>query len=91
MHVLDQLLVLQPRGRFDHMDGWGGWMWLTGLVWLLVLVAIAGLVVWLVVRASNPSSATGSDTGSARRILAERFARGEIDEDEYIRRRDLLG
>ncbi|MGZ7023649.1 MAG: SHOCT domain-containing protein [Ilumatobacteraceae bacterium] len=29
-------------------------------------------------------------TDEAQRILHERFARGEIDEDEYIRRHDLL-
>jgi uncharacterized membrane protein len=27
---------------------------------------------------------------AARQILDERYARGEIDEDEYIRRRGLL-
>jgi uncharacterized membrane protein len=28
----------------------------------------------------------GNETGSARRILDERFARGEIDEEEFNRR-----
>ena len=31
-------------------------------------------------------SGLGSGVGSARRILDERFARGEIDEDEFNRR-----
>ena len=39
-------------------------------------------------RAEAPS--TISATISAERILHERFARGEIDEDEYTRRHDLL-
>jgi len=86
------LLALQPYDRYDHMNGWaGGWMWLTGLVWLLVLAGIVGLVVWLVLRASQPAANSGTGTDSARRILAERFARGEIDADEYARRRELLG
>ncbi|MCL2781564.1 MAG: SHOCT domain-containing protein [Actinomycetia bacterium] len=33
---------------------------------------------------------TAPSAGSARVILDERFARGEIDDEEYVRRRDLL-
>lgn len=90
MPTVGLLLALHPRGQYRHMDGWGGWMWLNGLIWLLLVAALAGLVAWLVIRAGQ-STATGRDgTDSARRILAERFARGEIDADEYARRRELL-
>jgi putative membrane protein len=65
-------------------------MWLTGLLWLLVIVALAGLIVWLILRANQPTGGSASTTDSARRILAERFARGEIDADEYARRREML-
>ncbi|MFG1674041.1 SHOCT domain-containing protein [Micromonospora sp. NPDC049282] len=54
------------------------WLWS-----LLALAALAGLV-WLVVRLPGVGSAT---PGTARRILDERYARGEIDEDDYRRRR----
>ncbi|WP_245716377.1 SHOCT domain-containing protein [Micromonospora humi] len=57
-----------------------GWMWLWSL---LALVALAGLF-WLVVRLPGSGAAT---PGTARRILDERYARGEIDEDDYRRRR----
>lgn len=90
MKAMDLVLALQPRDRYDHMDGWG-WMWLGGLLWLLVIAGIVALVAWLVVRASQSGGAATRSTDQARRILAERFARGEIDEEEYIRRRDLLG
>ncbi|AXO32892.1 SHOCT domain-containing protein [Micromonospora chalcea] len=57
-----------------------GWMW----IWsLLVLAVLAGLV-WAAVRWTGPQY-LGPTT--ARRILDERYARGEIDEDEYRRRR----
>ncbi|ATO15272.1 hypothetical protein CO540_16690 [Micromonospora sp. WMMA2032] len=57
-----------------------GWMW----IWsLLVLAVLAGLV-WFVVRMPGPDRAS---PGTARRILDERYARGEIDEDDYRRRR----
>jgi putative membrane protein len=43
--------------------------------------------VWLVVRATT----TGSDKGGAREILAQRNARGEIDDQEYQQRLRILG
>jgi uncharacterized membrane protein len=36
------------------------------------------------------SSRSSGSSHEAERILHERFARGEIDADEYIRRHDLL-
>jgi putative membrane protein len=53
--------------------------------WLLLTVLIVGLVVWLVVSYARPRSSE-EGTGAARRILAERFARGELDSDEYTQR-----
>src|SRR4029450_10618182 len=44
MRMVDLLLALQPYDRHDHMDGWGGgWMWLTGPVWLLLRAALVRL------------------------------------------------
>lgn len=65
---------------FDQfgMMGWGGAM---GLFWALLLVL---LVVWLV--RGFGSSNRRSDTPSAREILDQRYARGEIDGDEYRQR-----
>ncbi|HYN76088.1 MAG TPA: SHOCT domain-containing protein [Candidatus Limnocylindria bacterium] len=50
-----------------------------------------GLVVWLVTRPDAPQAGSAALPGptSAGAILDERFANGEIDEDEY-RRRVLL-
>ena len=76
-----------PYDHMDHMDTWG-WTWLGGLLWLIVLGALVGLIVWLVVR--NTGQRPTAPHGDARRILAERFARGEIDEDEFRRRSELL-
>ncbi len=71
------------------MWGFGmGWIWM-----ILVWVVIIGGVVWAVTRLSPGSDGRPRDAGnadSARRILEERFARGEIDVDEYRRLRDEL-
>lgn len=49
--------------------------------WLLILVLVVAAVVWLVQRggASSPLS----EANGAESILRERFARGEIDEENY--------
>jgi putative membrane protein len=69
------------------MHGYGS-MWPMGAMmggWLLLTVVIVGLVVWLVVSYARPRTGT-DDTGAARRILAERYARGELDTEDYTQR-----
>lgn len=77
------------------MWGWcdgaiGIWGWLWSLVPLALLVA---LVVWVVSVLRPREPGRGSETeDSAIRVLRERFARGEIDREEFEnRRRDLGG
>jgi putative membrane protein len=50
---------------------------------------VIAAVVWLVVRRTRGGERTGLET--AREILAERFARGEIGADEYRERLGQLG
>lgn len=74
--------------------GWGAAAWLVmGLMMVLFWGALIALVVWLVQSAGSdkrPRQAETSPMSRADEVLAERFARGEIDEDEFRRRRDLL-
>jgi len=71
--------------------GYGGYgMGLFGwVIQILVLIGIVYLVVYLVKGLTHRESAKAQRT-SAKDIAAERFARGEITEDEYIRIRDSL-
>jgi putative membrane protein len=81
---------------WNDMMGWGwGGMFFGGLVWLLILGAVVAAVVFIV-RASGGGS--GTDTYSTRRerdktpleIVQTRYAKGEIDKEEYeTKRRDL--
>jgi putative membrane protein len=76
-------------------DGWGWWPWLgmgfgMVLLWALIIVGLIALVRYLVGGRERREPDTGGATGSAEQILADRFARGEIDEDEYRQRRELL-
>ena len=69
------------------MDGAGG-LW---TLWIVVpLLLVAALVALVVVLARRDVPRTGDDRSSARVILDERYARGEIDHEEYARRRDAL-
>ncbi len=69
------------------MNGSGtGWMW----VWP-VLIVIGLLVIGLgVTRYVRTPSAPAADQPTARQVLDGRLARGEIDADEYQRRRQAL-
>lgn len=72
--------------------GVGMWMGFLGvLVQLLILVALALGIVWLVRRSSgDPERPAGGGNDPALGALRERFARGEIDEEEFrVRRRTL--
>jgi len=68
-----------------HMDGWGWWM--MGIGMLVVLVLVVALV-FLLVREAGRGSSRGNR--GALDTLDHRFARGDIDEDEYRSRRDIL-
>ncbi len=65
-----------------HVFG-GGIMW---LFWIVIL----GLLVWFVVALSRRPGGPGEDRKSAREILDERYARGEIDREEYEQKRTDL-
>jgi putative membrane protein len=73
---------------WGHMSGWGwGWGMMIGF-WLLVLIVVGG-VVWAIVSTNRPSASERPES-RAEAILAERYARGEIDHEEFERRRDEL-
>ena len=69
-------------------DWHGGWWWLTMGP---VMALFWALVIWLLVSYARPGGrGDGSRSGDAERILAERYARGELDGDEYRRRLEDL-
>lgn len=76
------------------MWGWGNtWeSWLLGFVMMLLLWGgIVALVVFAVRgRGGQGDDGRREDRPDARAILEERFARGEISEDEFEQRRRVL-
>jgi putative membrane protein len=71
--------------------GWGmaGWMMTGGFV-LLVVVAVVAVVAVLAVRRGITPGVEEPTSTSPKELLAERLARGEIDEDEYLQRMSVL-
>ena len=73
-----------------HDWHWGGGM-ILGPLYFILWAAILVAVIMLVVRWMTPSpDAISPRRSSARDILDERFARGEIEQDEYEKRRAVL-
>jgi putative membrane protein len=81
--------VVAEADQWSH-HGWNGagWMWLWGTVMLALWVALIAGAVWVIARRPEPRA--GPPAGRAREILAERYARGEIDADEYRDRLETL-
>ncbi len=80
------------------MYGWGGESWgIVGWIAMAVLMVLfwGGIVTVIVVLLRRPHSDQGTpgvrpSHDEAERILHVRFARGEIDETEYLARRAAL-
>ena len=81
---------------WGYMNGGGsGWWWGFGalhmlLFWAVLIFVIVVLVRWI----TSMPGPRGSDGGAGRAldILNERYARGEIDKEEFERKkRDLSG
>jgi len=69
------------------MSGWG-WTWMALALLAFAGLSAAGIVVaarypW---RRENPRAIEPPVSPKAENLLAERFARGEIDEDDYWQR-----
>ncbi len=80
----------------DYGMGWGmGWGWLgMMLFWLVplfvVIVLAAAAVKYLFSRGARSDAGLHEDRNRALEVLEERYARGEINREEYLQKRDDL-
>lgn len=68
---------------FRHMGPNRPLMWIPLI--LIVLIIIAVYMIW-----KNSSNKNKPDNNRALERLNERFVNGEIDEEEYLKKKDLL-
>ena len=78
-------------------DGWwGAGQWVAMSLTMILFWGSLAVAVYWVIRSlrtdhqQGPPSTPPSPTGSADQLLAERFARGEIDSEEFAKRRAAL-
>ncbi|MDD7969375.1 SHOCT domain-containing protein [Actinomycetospora lemnae] len=69
------------------MNGWGYGLMTISMVlfWALIIFGIVALIRYI-----GRAGQVSTDRPTPRRLLDERFARGEIDEEEYRRRVDVI-
>ncbi len=101
---MEVIAVMWWWGLDNHMGaaGWVGMVFMI-LFWIAVVVAIVYFIRYLFFRPSagewrqppqpgGPGGADVSQKPGALQILEERYAKGEIDREEFMQRRnDLLG
>lgn len=87
-----------PPFRYQHSN----MMWGRALVFILFVLVVIAAVVWVTTAMSrqrghahphavmHAGESSGTKSSEALRILDERFARGEIDAEEFTTRRELL-
>ena len=85
---------------YGYNDG-GVWMWVFGGLMMVGVLVLIGLAVWAVIAATNRGnrgpgtadtpSAEMSGRARTRQVLDERYARGEMNSEEYTERLHTLG
>ncbi len=70
--------------------GWVGALMML-VFWILLIVGLILLIKWLLIKTRSESAPKASSNSSALEILKERYARGEIDKEEFEeKKKDLL-
>ncbi|RYL92310.1 hypothetical protein EWI07_09735 [Sporolactobacillus sp. THM7-4] len=73
----------------EMMGGWGigpGFGWLIQLLFFIVIIYLA----FILIRKLNNIPESEKKENRAEEILRERFARGEITEEEYKKMKEVL-
>ena len=72
---------MMPYGWHD-----GGW----GIAWMILSWGVIIALVWFALRALTRDGGRREPSWTAKDMLAERFAKGEIDAEEYHERLRVL-
>ncbi|SHJ53595.1 SHOCT domain-containing protein [Paramaledivibacter caminithermalis] len=67
----------------------GNWIWMIGFS-LLRWTLIIGAAIWIVKLITKNSNGNFSSYNKAITLLQEKYANGEIPEEEYLRRKKIL-
>jgi putative membrane protein len=74
----------------DWNNGWSTESWVLMGFMMVVLWTLVGVGIWLARGRNGRHDAPPTGSSTARRILDERLAGGQLTEQEYRERRELL-
>ncbi len=89
--VIAVTLAADPKGSYAHPMTWWSWGMFFGPVLMIAAIAAIVAVVVFIIRGSGGGSAAATPAKTPLDILNERFARGEIEKEEFEEKRRLLG
>jgi len=75
-----------PGGNWGHMMGYG---YGGGFMWLIVLVLV-GVGIYFLLKVYKSKGSDGSTIETPSDILKQRYAKGEIDKEEFDRKKKDL-
>jgi len=104
---LIELQANAQTGQYGGYGGYGGWGmgpgmmggygmgWFGGILmvvfWILIIVGLVFLIKWLI-QSTGRDKTTGISGDRSLEILKERYAKGEIDKEEFeSKKKDLSG
>jgi putative membrane protein len=71
------------------MDGWGGWgMAVFGWLFMALIIVLVVWLIWTTTRSGESRRPVAHST--ALEVLDGRYARGEIEREEYLQRKEDL-
>ena len=85
-----------PGSGYGMMGGYGYGMGPIGMiVWIVIIIAVIVAIIWLVRSMTGTGSHSHLLSGPRRSpgldILEERYAKGEINRDEYLAKKKDIG
>ncbi|MEJ2656165.1 MAG: SHOCT domain-containing protein [Desulfobacterales bacterium] len=107
LSILLTSIQAHAQGGYGRYGGYGGWGRGSGMMggygmgwfgdifmivfWILILVGLIFLIRWLI-QSTGRDKRNGSGSNRSLEILKERYARGEIDKEEFeSKKKDLAG
>lgn len=86
-YMLKELMLHYHSTGMEGAMGVWGWLALVLMtaLWIALLILVVAAAYWVVKKATQED-----EVDDAEAILRERYARGEIDEDEYLERKNNL-
>ena len=84
------MAMADPEGPWDGHMMWGGGYGVVGGLMMLVFWGVIIALIVLAVHWLRDNSGTGGKSSDALETLRQRLAKGEIDEEEFRRRKAAL-